>query len=461
MELDAQGSPRRLILRENTASALQGSLLALAPLGSFTVEEPFRVEMRIEPGVMFVGEEITFSARVPDPPAGPLTFRWTFSDGTTSDERSLTRTFAAPAGVTPRLDVDLAITLEVTAADGRTATVRHREFVLNSVWGALWAPFDGMNFEDSDGDGIIDTAREFQFRQLSLRASRYGISYQATGAGTPEELQIEYLDTHDADYRFRPNAGQGTIHCRMGASFSSSGMAISGLLGSVVEVREVSGRLRLSKHFAPGTLTSDQRRGEQAVETVRDSKGMLPSALACKPLPGVDVEMLDVETDVRLTDQARNLTWLAGALLALGFGAMVLAALLPILMALLPLAAIAVVLTAGLGAVLVLLVGFGLAALVTELVIPMVLRSIIEERLQAPENQQHMREALENSSLLTNVGEGLAENLAVRSIRQGQADGHPLADPTPDGRNRFRPQLFETVVVVEDRCKIKLNTARG
>jgi len=63
--------------------------------------------------------------------------------------------------------------------------------------------------------------------------------------------------------------------------------------------------------------------------------------------------------------------------------------------------------------------------------------------------------------LLTNVGEGLAENLAVRSIRQGQADGHPLADPTPDGRNRFRPQLFETVVVVEDRCKIKLNTARG
>ena len=63
--------------------------------------------------------------------------------------------------------------------------------------------------------------------------------------------------------------------------------------------------------------------------------------------------------------------------------------------------------------------------------------------------------------LLTDAGEGLAEALARQAIRQARGDGHDLADVTDSGRDRMRPQLFETIVVTEGTAQVKMNVGRG
>ena len=75
-----------------------------------------------------------------------------------------------------------------------------------------------------------------------------------------------------------------------------------------------------------------------------------------------------------------------------------------------------------------------------------------EQRLAAPEVATSLREA----GLMTYAGEGLSEAIAIALIRQAQADGHAVADPANEGRDRFRSPFVETIVVSEGACKAQV-----
>jgi hypothetical protein len=463
IQLDGDNQPTRLVLREVTAATIQDFMLTLEPSSErFTSDagQPFEIAMVHRPGMLFAGVPVRFRALVPTPPSGTLTFNWSFSNGTTLEGQEVETSFTPPPGPTPRLPLALTVTLTVTATDGdveRVSQLVTRHTVTASAWALLWAPFDAMNFEDTDEDGVIDTPKPFQLRQLTLELSRYRLTFDATDAGLPDVMQIDYRPEHDIALAFRSAAGQGEVECRAGLSFSSNRVVVGGDLGQVVRAQAVSGRLLLSRRFTPGVLTSEIRVRRGAVELVRDSRGMLPNALACKPFREPTHEVVDAQADVVLTDRARGTTWLVSALAALGLALIVLAVLIPIVFVLMPVAAAALLIGGGLSAVVSALVAAGLAWIVTDLVAPIVLRGFAEERLRASLGSTDTGRQLAASGLLVDAGEGLAESIARRAIQQAREDGHDLDPPGDEGRDRFRPQVFETIVVTEGRARIKLH----
>ena len=63
--------------------------------------------------------------------------------------------------------------------------------------------------------------------------------------------------------------------------------------------------------------------------------------------------------------------------------------------------------------------------------------------------------------MFTNAGEGLAEEIAQRAIVAANDGNAGIAPPATDGRDRARPQLFETIVVTEGLARVKMNVGRG
>jgi hypothetical protein len=398
---------------------------------------------------------------VPNPPAGTLTFQWDFSDGTSLTGQRVTPTFMPPAGVMPRLPLPLTVTLTVTASDGTVARLVHSETVPESFWSALWAPVDGINFQDTDNDDVPDAPGQFQLSQAELIFSRYRLFFDMAAGLVPNRLQVDYLNRHDGAFCFRGSAGQGKVEERTDVAVTSKGVIVNGWLAPLITAKSVSARLRLTRRFTPATLTSDVRHRDGDVETLQSASGFLPNALSCKPLGDPDVEVLNPKVDAAVPDLTRYLSWLVAALVALVPSAILLGLLLPFLVAIFPAAVVATLVAAGIGAILSALIAAGFAWVITDVVSPPLLSWLATDQFRQFMNSHDTKTKIAKLGLLTDAGEGLSEAIARQAIRQAKEDGHDVPDVTDSGRDRTRPQLFETIVVTEGTAQVKMNVGRG
>ena len=83
---------------------------------------------------------------------------------------------------------------------------------------------------------------------------------------------------------------------------------------------------------------------------------------------------------------------------------------------------------------------------------------IATDQLRIALGSEDTRKKISDLALFTNAGEGLAEEIAQRAIVAANAG---IAPPATDGRDRARPQLFETIVVTEGLARVKMNIGRG
>ena len=467
---DEDGDLLQVVLSESTAGQIEVNLFAppLSESETFTSDDdqPFTVGMRFGPSPLFCGKETIFRAVVNNPPPGALTIAWTFSDGQTAAGSPVALTFAPPVGVTPRLPLELGITLTVTAADGRTATVTHHESVPASLWTQITAPIDGLNFTDTDDDDVPDAPSQFQLKNAKLTFSRYDLTFTTDDDLAPSNLQIDYLDKHDGDFCFRGSDGQGQIEERTHVAIASDGVLVNGWLGAIIRVKSIGARFRITRRYTPGILTSDTRGGDDPVETVQSGGRPLANALACKPVGDPCAKLIDEDTkvDAVFADTARYSTWLIIALAAMLPAGLLIGLLLPLLIVLFPVAAVSLLIAAGASAILSALLAAGFGWFITDVVGPFVVSWIATDQLRIALRSEDTRKEISGLALFTNAGEGLAEEIARRAI---DAANHPnggnagIAAPATDGRDRARPQLFETIVVTEGLARVKMNVGRG
>jgi hypothetical protein len=174
--------------------------------------------------------------------------------------------------------------------------------------------------------------------QAELTMSRYRVTFEMTAELVPDRLQVDYLGSHDGDFKFLGSQGQGEVAERAEVTLTSKGVLVNGILAPLIAVKSVSAQLRLTRRFTPGTLTSDIRHREGDVETLQGSSGLLPNTMSCKPLGDPDVQVLNAKVDAIVPDLTRYLSWLVAALVAMAPGAIVLGLLLPFLLVIFPVA---------------------------------------------------------------------------------------------------------------------------
>jgi hypothetical protein len=203
---------------------------------------------------------------------------------------------------------------------------------------------------------------------------------------------------------------------------------------------------------------------------------MTPNALAAKPVGAATVSLNsrdDVQVQVELTPLASVISFLIGFVIALNLIALVAGPLLAVLLVALGPAAIVAVGIGSLAALVALAISAGLGWLFIQLAqaaVNWVANEIARDQLSSQETLATIGEALDEAGVMNYAGEGLAEAIAIKAIKEAIADGHGVEPPTheqpdpnnpgniraPSGRERFRPQFFETVVVGPGVCRILL-----
>jgi hypothetical protein len=195
---------------------------------------------------------------------------------------------------------------------------------------------------------------------------------------------------------------------------------------------------------------------------------MTPSALAAKPVGAsrVLLDPDDVKVEVALTPLASGISFLIGLIVGLNLVGLVAG---PLLVALGPIG----IAVGSLAVLVALAVAAGIGWLfirVAQAVATATANAIACAILSSPETQAAMTAAFEEAGVMTYAGEGLAEAVAIKAIEQAIDDGHAVDPPThaqpsesdpgrnrpPSGRERFRPQFFETVVVGAGVCRVLL-----
>ena len=446
-------------------------------------DQPFAIEIQPLQNAPFANETLAFAGVVVDDtsPTG-FQFDWIFSDGTTDTgqqiEHTFTRTrpdFSRPTPGPVRDDIRVELT--VTAPDGRVSTVATTFALPDSLWATLWTAYGAFrrapdNILDDDGNWQITDDEWATFlspgmfiQDVSLRFYRYRMRFltDAEGRGTRVELSIG--TTHDGRFRFRGNdAGQGDILYEVPLTADLDAVRLTGDfgggLGSVVQIDKVNVGFQFKQRFSPGVQTSEQRSRRADSETLVDrelgiftpsTEEMIPSALCCLPVGELEPDLDSITVRSSLTLAGWGLAILLPAVIAaVGLGALmlILAVIAPALIPLLLAGSVSLVVAALMGAGLGLIV----AIIINFFVLNGFIQDKIREQLEKPETVTSFREG----GLFTHAGEGLMEAITRHLIVQARRDGHAVADPGADGRDRFRSPFFETIVVSENKCKVEL-----
>ncbi|HMN95631.1 MAG TPA: hypothetical protein PKC43_03065 [Phycisphaerales bacterium] len=502
-ERDRFGRFSRIELRRATADALQPAVLALAGAPAQAEspgDAPFRAIVTRTPAVVYVGAPIEFAASLPSPPTGTASFAWEFlrdtAQGTqevfmTGEGSAITVQF--PQATLPDRSIPgpqaegsrLVARLTVTVTDGSstlTTTVESAFPVSAGLWADLWAGFGSFRRVPNnafDPSGEAPMAPGFETRLAIVELFKYRIRYRTDAGFVGDAMEIDFLTEHDTLMRFRqgdgPSQGFVELHARLRSTLpgdASSGEpaifltgTLGGVFASVAEVRRLETELRLVRGFTPGTTTSELRDGASGSEVVVEARGFggrapIPSALACKPATPLRVEIDRVEPIVRLSLAAWVSGAVVGAIVALGLAGPAMAASAPLLIAL-GIGLGGLIAAALLGVVIAIIVGAGLGLLLLLLFERFVFAPWVEGIIRDQIGAALTAEAFAEQGMLLHAGEGLAEALAAMLLDRAIAEGAAIAPPQRLGRDRFRRQCFESVVVTEGRCAARIWTGSG
>lgn len=484
--LSVSEAPLPVRLTAADAAVLQAQLVNNAPpLKTQALPEnnpPFALTFDIDHGFLMQGSTYVFTANLPDAAA---VANWTLTTKDVNDETTnLAARGTSPAVLLPDDAKKLHVKLSVTYG-GNTVECENEYPVELSLWGQVTLIYDSLA---ASGGGA--------FESLSADLGAFKIDF-TTIAGNVSSVWVTYPSHYGGEFRFfdAPEPGQGRVGLRLPLTITAPSAAPSGdfaWTAGLVRIRNLDVKLRTSQSFTPGVLTSDRRavdplqnktyrsldqaagrtiRGLPDQETVRGPNSQtdqafetdfLPAALAMKPVDGMKAELLSVDLQATLAPAARNVGVILTIVAMLGLATPLIMLLTAAVIATGPLGALAVVgLGVGVAALCVLLVaaiGLGLGSLVFDVLAPRLLRSAIRDAIHAQisANLRDIGQQLQKGGFARYTGEGLAEAVAKRALDQAVADGLAVEPAKGNGRDRFRPQFFRMIVVSEAKAKIEI-----
>jgi hypothetical protein len=470
----------RVVLSEPAAAVLQTlihDLLVVSPPRPDVSagDQPFRVEIHRRRSVVFAGDVVEFDAVVPEVSAtAGYQFDWAFSDGSTDTGRNVEHAFSAtqpdfsrpaPGGGA----AEHVVTLAVTAPDGRVSTATTSLPVPGSLWATLWTVYGAYrnapdNVLNDDGDWQITTEEWDTYlvpglfvRDVTTSVFRYSLRYRVDEHGRGRSVEVTNRLENDGRLRFLGNgSGQGDTEYEMPVRVELAGVHLTGDfgagLGRLVVINHVDVTLRCYQRFTIGVQTSERRDRFVDSQTIQEARTMIPAALSALPIGGFTHTVDKPVVDSGLTGAAWTLGTLVPALISAVGTAAVFAILAPLLVIVAP----GVVGAMAVSLMIALLVGAGVGLLATWLLDIFVVKPLIVSTFQDKLAKPETATSLFSAGLVTYAGEGLAEAIAIKLIRQAQDDGHAVADPANDGRDRFRTPFVETIVVSEGECKAQL-----
>jgi len=405
---------------------------------TFTVEPPDSYAAFAYPAFIFAGAEIDLDATPTyfwNYEGEELTYLWKVErldeHENVIDTQALGPFNNPVAHFTFAISAAYRVTLTVTAPDGLSREISARVTVEPSPWDSVWGFHE--QFETDEFYAIGD---------CSLSFSKYEFRYEVSGDS--KSVKIRRKDKYAAAYRFRGAVqGQGHVDLRLPISFSSNDVDFKGRLGEALSkffsVDRVNVDLSYGRPFTPGVLTVDRR------ESSGDTLKKVSAGLAAKPIGNSfhDVDSVKVKGGLKFLGHlvldvipaiVTVLAWWGFATLAREIGALELGRAIALALGQLGLAA-------GLTAALIAIV---------ETQVPPAIRKYIErkirDQLDGP-GSTFKQDALDTSGLLTYAGEGLAEEIATRVLRQEGIRGE-------SSQNRSRPDFWQQIFVGEKLAKL-------
>lgn len=439
---------RSVNIREADMLELQSQLHTVflpwsLPTTSPTNQQPV-AQMTYRPSIPFAQTEVAFRIADSGDPTNPIaTVIWTFGDSSgTQEGQAAQHKFAEPG------TYHVAATVRYSGGQERVVTIQVG--VLPSLWTQLWEAVTRLRSE-------ISATEDVKIGDMSISLSKYTLSYEVTDSHDPKSVTITIKGDHDTQVQYTPTSGQGVLRYRFNVVLDSSDITLGGIAGSAFAIGKINVALKYGTSFTPAILTSERRSIDPlsaqwaTYETTRTgntgARWATASTLAMKPIGTSFLEPGRADVEVSATFMGA----LVEGLLLLGLVTLGLW-----------ISGLLAALTAALssGNLWGILIAIGIAitiAIIVIFVVPAAVERAVEGRLREAMGQANVKTMLDETPILRYAGEGAAEAIALKAIRQ--SDELECDTPTCDsGRNRFRSQTWQRIYVTQGELWILIRS---
>lgn len=323
----------------------------------------------------------------------------------------------------------------------------------SSLYDLLWSTYDEIMKRVDDPS----SAYRVRINRCSITLSKYKLEYFLKNQ-EKDKVEITVLEDHKTEYRFiQDSEGQGKIDYRFKIEFFTDQVEIySGLGKDLLTIDTVKSTMYYSRQFTPAIFMTEKRSvypldlGTYSSPPTQDPPEELiegrDSVLAAKPLGNttLDIPSNGVEVKTKLTWKNVGMDALLSFLIAIGLTAAV------VYITSLMLAAEAALLSGPWGWMTALVIWASIFAFIA-LELPAIVKGKIEQTLRQQLSDPSMKETLDQKNLMTYAGEGLAETIATAILNEA---GLPLNTEGMPGVNRFKRQFWQTIHVLQDKCRV-------
>ncbi len=316
---------------------------------------------------------------------------------------------------------------------------------MNSVWDDLWEFHENLN---TDKDLFV-------VNDATIIIGKYKIDYVVDN---PERsITIATLDEWKTQYKLRNNY----VDYRFDIHFESSDIELVNISQKIAEVEKIEVDIQYERPYTLAVLMRDTRDGGSdplgkgneydnfSTNTGDDNHSTrLLSALCAKPIGSTILNVPDVKIDVSVGPGLSK-----NAVVGLVIGVV---------------ATVAAVFAGIVGGIVAAFAVLALATYLSGVATLEGIEAVLEWRIGVKVKdklQEDQKGTFDHSPIMDHAGEGLAEAFATRVLRKILEPGNEeLADflnvneENIDnfGRNRFREQFWQSVLLMEDKWKVNV-----
>jgi membrane protein implicated in regulation of membrane protease activity len=252
------------------------------------------------------------------------------------------------------------------------------------------------------------------------------------------------------------------VEARQVMTFSSDEVRLKSGLDLLFAVDRFTVTMGYGRAFTPGMLLRDSRSlavldGRPlapSAETLGRSDAARHAAIGAKPIGDATVSRAEVDIGVSMTAGAIAVSAIVAALTLIGATALV--------AAIVALAAgIAAATAVGIGGIAIAIVLAIVLAVVIATMVPPAVEGFAREQVRGVLTSPEQLEQLNGLAIIRYAGEGAAEALARKALRQARDQGYSVPFPASEddegaGRDRTYGQLFQMIFVSDGICRVLL-----
>jgi len=303
-------------------------------------------------------------------------------------------------------------------------------------WSALWAIWSQINDQTAAATDLLSNIGD-----MTLELSRFTISWKTA----PQEVIVQVGPDFHEQYRFLGrNAGQGRIECRFRSHIELPELQLARWIRPLATA-SIEVDMDYRRPYSPAVLMHDVVRVEKAggagaVFKERLDRGSRHDAVALttKPVDDCELRPVEIEPAFKWTVGGHALVVFLPLIIELltGLGLRWLAISLGGLAADLAAAASSIV-----GVIAA--IGFYVAIII---ILEDTVPGEINKAIQAQLAEYDFKDLLDSNNTHTNAGEGIAEDIAWRVLKEVEREG--------PGANRFKQAVWRMLYVTDGECRV-------